>query len=125
MKANEQKVETHEQKLAEKDQQLKIQNQHISDQDKEINYLKMQIQNRNIQISNLKQSQTRMIIPEIEDGRNFHPISSAFQWRFNPVLIKSTVVHTFSPPFYNILNSHCFQLAVAFIENNYQIALVR
>jgi len=57
-----------------------------------------------------------MIIPNVEDESNYAPICTAFQWKFNPSGVKSGV-EKYSPPFYNVMNSHCFKL-IAFIPNN-------
>jgi len=52
-----------------------------------------------------------MIIPNIADESNYSPLCTAFQWKFNPAEVKSNG-DKYSPPFYNIMNAHCFQLKV-------------
>jgi len=65
-----------------------------------------------------------MIILNIEDESNYSPVCTAFQWKFNPTEVKSCRVIC-SPPFYNIMNSHCFQLGVWFVDNDLSISLHR
>jgi len=52
-----------------------------------------------------------MIIPNIADESNYSPLCTAFQWKFSPTEVKSNGEKC-SPPFYNIMNAHCFQLKV-------------
>jgi len=85
-------------------------NKHIEDQNK-------QIEDQKIQIEVLQQSHSKMIMPNILDEINFSPISTAFQWKFNPTEIKSGAIKV-GPPFYNTKNSYCFQLGVDFVDNN-------
>jgi len=87
------------------------QNKHIIDQNKEI--------------INLQQYQSTMMIPDIEDDSDFTAINTAFQWKFNAQGVKEFECPIFSPPFYNIMNSHCFQLKVYFVCNRYMIRLHR
>jgi len=65
-----------------------------------------------------------MIIPNIEDESNYAPICTAFQWKFNPAEVKSGITIK-SPPFYNVMNAHCFQLVVEYEDNKFYIAFWR
>jgi len=65
-----------------------------------------------------------MIIPNIEDESNYAPICTAFQWKFNPTEVKFGSKKN-SPPFYNIMNAHCFQLVVEYETNDFSIGLRR
>jgi len=121
-------------------------NNKIEDQSMKITDLKKQILNLDScnenqekqmvdnkkQIEDLKQCLTKhqsslplsMIIPNIEDESCYSPICTAFQWKFKPSELKSGIVKC-SPPFYNIMNTHCFQLQVGFENNNFRIILYR
>jgi len=100
MAALETKVNSYEQKLAEKDIRIKTLEQR------------------------LHHNETKMIISSIEDGTNFSSVSTAFQWKFDPFVVRSGV-EKLSPPFYNVMNAHCFQLEVSFIENKFHIEFRR
>jgi len=65
-----------------------------------------------------------MIIPNVEDDSNYSPICTAFQWKFNPTELNSGF-QKYSPPFYNVMNSHCFKLVAYFQSNNIKIGLCR
>jgi len=69
-----------------------------------------------IQIEVMQDSHTQMIIPNIADTERFSSISTNFQWKFNPTEIKLSCAQEFGPPFYNIINSYCFQLEAVFFK---------
>jgi len=92
-------------------------NNQIKDQSKQIDNLVKQVKNTH-------QCQNSMIMQNIEDETNFYPISTVFQWQFKPTEIKSGG-EKFSPPFYNIMNSHCFQIRLHFLQNEFYFALYR
>jgi len=104
---------------------LNEKNRQIIDQNKQMKDLKVQVENQNKKIINLQQYQSTMIKPYIEDGSNFIALNTAFQWKFNPQEVRASNVCQHSPPFYNVMNSFCFQLGVNFVDNNYQIILFR
>jgi len=128
--------------LVEKDREIENQSKQIESlvkqmEDQEINHNKQidnlvkQMEDQSKQIDNLvkevknpRQCQNNMIMQNIEDETNFYPISTVFQWKFKPIEIKYGD-GKFSPPFYNIMNSHCFQLRVHFLENAFYFALYR
>jgi len=128
----ESKVKCNEQKHVEKDNLIKNLNKQIVDQNKQIVNLGRQNENQDRQIGDQKkqietlhQRQTKqqvslplsMIIPNVEDDSNYAPISTAFQWKFNPTEVESGG-KIFSPPFYNVMNSLCFKLTADFRYNN-------
>jgi len=106
-------VKCHEQKHAEKDIQIKNQNEQIENQQKQIEDQKKQI----VKINNQCLS---MIIPNIADESNYSPLCTAFQWKFSPAEVKSNG-DKYSPPFYNIMNAHCFQLKIEYAEFFFKI----
>jgi len=91
-----------------------------------------QIVDHKKQIEDLKQCLTKhqsslplsMIIPNIKDESCYSPICTAFQWKFEPSEVRSCIVK-FSPPFYNIMNAHCFQLKVNFANKCFRVDLYR
>jgi len=101
------------------------QNKKVADLNKQIEDQNKQIEDQKIQIKVLQQSHKQMIIPNITDESRFSPISTAFQWKFDPTEIKSSCAIKFGPPIYNIINSYCFQLGVDFVDNNLHIILFR
>jgi len=124
----------HELKLVEKDREIENQSKQIErlvkqmeDQKREfINHKKQmeslvkQIEDQSKHIDNLvkevtnpQQCQNNMIMQNIEDETNFSPICTTFQWQFKPMEIRSGG-EKLSPPFYNAINPHCFQLGVHF-----------
>jgi len=140
LQTNEENVKTNEKKLAEKDQQienqckindeqsteikdLKVQMELVSENyDKQIKDLTIQVEKQSTEITNLR---TTMMIPDIGDHLNFFAVGTAFQWKFNPVSVKASGVQLYSPPFYNVINSYCFQLGIDYLNNNYRIILFR
>jgi len=112
------------------------QKKQIENQDKEISELKTLMLNQSKEIEKLQQYHNNdpinhqsslplsMIMPNIEDETNYSPICTAFQWKFNPAEVKSVEI-LFGPPFYNVMNAHCFQLSVNFVNNIYEISLRR
>jgi len=65
-----------------------------------------------------------MIIPNIADESNYSPLCTAFQWKFSPTEVKSNGEKC-SPPFYNIMNAHCFQLKIEYADFFFFINLKR
>jgi len=106
-----------ERKIIEHNKQIDNLNKQMGDQSKQIDHLVKQV-------SNPHQFQNNMIMQNIEDETNFYPICTTFQWQFKPTEIRSSG-EKFSQPFYNIMNSHCFQIRVHFLENEFCFALYR
>jgi len=107
---------------------LNEKNRQIINQNKQMKDLKVQVENQNKKIINLQLYQSAMIIPDIEDGSNFTGLNTAFQWKFNPQEVRASYGDNhilLSPPFYNLMNSFCFQLGVNFVDNKYKILLFR
>jgi len=139
LQTNEENVKINVTKLVEKDRQIENQNKEIENQkkqvenqkklmenqSKQIKDLKIQVENQSKEIVSLRNCQTTMIIPNIEDNLYFTSLGTAFQWKFNPVSVRASDDRIHSPPFYNVMNSHCFQLGVDFVNNNYQVILFR
>jgi len=98
--------------------QMENQNKKVEDQSKQIDSLVKQV-NATHPCKN-----SIMIIKNIEDETDFSPICSIFQWKFKPSEIRCGI-EKFSPPFYNVMNAHCFQLRVHYVDNNFCIALFR
>jgi len=114
------------------ERQNENQDRQFGDQNKQIVNLERQSENQIRQIGDqkkqieaLQQRQTNhqaslplsMIVPSVEDDSNYSPVSTAFQWKFNLADVKSCGVKL-SPPFYNVMNSHCFKLAAYISRNN-------
>jgi len=106
----ESKVKINEQKLVEKDKQIEDQNKQIEEQKEKV--------------LSLQQAQNNMVVPNIKIDNNFSPVSTAYQWKFNPTEVKSGS-KLYSPPFYNGVNSYCFQLRVKFVDECYRMILYR
>lgn len=98
-------------------QQMKHQNKQIEDQAKQIDNLVQQVNATNA-------FKNDMIIRNIEDDSSFSPLNTAFQWKFKPDEIRSGDTK-FSPPFYNAMNPHCFQLRVSYGDNTFCISFCR
>jgi len=92
------KTKTYERKLEEKDKQLES--------------VKRQMQNLVQQRTN---NTTSMIIPNIADDSNFSLMSAIFEWKFKveEVRVRNGIA-VGSPPFYNTINTNCFQLLANF-----------
>jgi len=73
----------------------------------------------------MQDSHKQMIIPNIADKESFSSIPTNFQWKFNLTEIKLSPAIKYTPQFYNIMNSYCFQLGVDFEDNTLRIILVR
>jgi len=100
------------------------QSKQIAVQKKQIESLqRSQTNSINLQSSS-SQTPLSMIIPNIEEESNYSPICTAFQWKFNPTEVKSGR-EIFSPPFYNVMNAHFFQLEILYEDNNFYIMLRR
>jgi len=116
--------------IADQVKQIADQKKHSLNQSKQIGDLKKQIENLQKSQTNSTNHQPSsssplsMIIPNVEDESNYSPICTAFQWKFNPTAVKSGIKET-SPPFYNVMNAHCFQLEVDYEDNNFCIGLRR
>jgi len=126
-------------KIEDQSMQILGQNKTITDLKKQIlnldscneNQEKQMVDNKK-QIEDLKQCLTKhhsslplsMIIPNIEDESCYSPICTAFQWKFKSSEVRSGIIKC-SPPFYNIMNAHCFQLEISFYNNNFRINLYR
>jgi len=132
-------AKSHGQKLAEKDKQIENlfaqmenQNKQMEDQNKQMEDQNKKVEDQAKQIDSLvKQVNAThqcknniMIIKNIEDESDFSPICSTFQWKFKPSEIRCDV-KKYSPPFYNVMNAHCFQLRVHYVDNNFCISLYR
>jgi len=104
------KTKTYEKKLEEKDKQLESVNR--------------QMQNF---VQQHKRNPTSMIMPNIvEDESNFSLMSATFEWKFNVAKVRCGN-DSWSPPFYNKINTDCFQLHVFFDfdSNFFRIILYR
>jgi len=116
--------------IADQVKQIADQKKHSLNQSKQIGDLKKQIENLQKNQTNSTNHQPSsssplsMIIPNVEHESNYSPICTAFQWKFNPTAVKSGIKET-SPPFYNVMNAHCFQLEVDYEDNNFCIGLRR
>lgn len=110
--------------IEDQNKQREDQNKRIKDQAVQIKHFDNHLENRDHQIKLIQECHTQMIMPNVYDIMNYSPIYTHFQWKFNPAEIKSST-KTFSPPFYNIMNSHCFQLGVTFISTGFSIVLHR
>jgi len=115
------KVNSYEQKLAEKDVQvyelkrkMEIYDQKLAEKDIQVQTLEQRLHN----------NETKMIIPRVGDETNFSAISTAFRWKFDPFKVRSGE-RKLSPPFYNVMNAHCFQLGVSFVGNKFHIEFRR
>jgi len=118
------------------DQNMKIEDQNKKIEDKkdqsiQIDYLKKQIENyslksdnQNKQIEILQQFQTNMISPNSGEEAEFYPVSTAYQWRFNPTEVRSGTLKQ-SPLFYNFINLQCFKLTIKFENNKFQVRMCR
>jgi len=134
--------------IEEQSKQIVDQKKQIENQDKEIGELKTLMVNQSKEIKSLQQYQNNAPInhqslspplPMISRGIKYHedgdcspdyfpnysPICTAFQWKFNPTEVKSGIDILFGPPFHNVMNAHCFQLGVEFVNNNFDISLRR
>jgi len=118
-------IENQNKQVEMQNKQMENRNTQMENQSKQIKDLKVQVENQSKEIVNLQKSQTTMIKPNIEDNSNFTSLSTAFQWKFDPVSVRASRSRLHSPPFYNVMNSHCFQLGVDFVNNNYQVILFR
>jgi len=118
-------IENQKKRAEMQNKQVENQNKQMENQSKQIQDLKAQVENQSKEIVNLRKCQTTMILPNIGDYSNFTSLGTAFQWKFNPFSVRASCFEFSSPPFYNVMNSHCFQLAVDFADNNYQIVLYR
>jgi len=89
------RVESQNKLIVDQNKKIEDQNKKIEDQNKEIEDKKdqsIQIDNLNKQIENLnlksveslQQIQTNMISPNDGDADDFYPISTDYQWKFNP-----------------------------------------
>jgi len=118
------KIEDQNKKLEDQNKKLEDQNKKIEDPNKKIEDLNLQFGNQNKQIESLRQVQTNMISPNNGDASDFYPVSTAYQWKFNPTEVRSgNVKH--SPPFYNFMSSQCFKILVEFKDNNFILSLGR
>jgi len=105
----EMKVKNNEEQLIEKDKLIETQSKRI----------------KNLE-ENLYNYETKMTIPNVESTFNFSPVCTAFQWKINPVQIRSVPSTNFySPPFYNVHNSNCFQIRVHFKDSKFYFSLIR
>jgi len=101
-----------ESKLQANEENVKINVTKLAEKDRQIENLKVQVENQSKEIVNLRNCQTTMIKPNIGDNSNFTSLGTAFQWKFNPVSVRASSSYLWSPPFYNVINSHCFHLGV-------------
>jgi len=128
IKEQEKQIKEQEKQIKEQEKQIKEQEKQIKEQKKQIKELNEhqdhQIENLQKQIISLQQTQNNMIIPNIANDCNFSSISTAFQWKFNVTEVKSGL-EKFSPPFYNEVNTYCFQLKVIFTGVYFRIIVYR
>jgi len=120
LKISEGKIKINEKKLVDKDNKIKKLRNEIANQKKHgVN------QNKEIKkLQCLPFSETKMIIPNIENEENYSFLSTAFQWKFNVNQVRSGVVAN-SPPFYNAFNAYCFQLQIKFEQEEFEVSLHR
>jgi len=130
--------------------EIKIQNNEEKNNEKEVENDKI-IETQSKQIENLKEEvanhikengnqikrlekleqcvhkyETMFLIPNVERDIDFAPLSTAFQWKFQHNEIRSTHNTKFySPPFYNVESSNCFQMLVFYENNKFTIGLAR
>jgi len=121
LKISEEKVKANEQKLVNKDNEIeKLQNEianqkkHGVNQNKEIKKLQKRLHN----------SETKMIIPNINNEENYTSLSTAFQWKFNVNQVRSGNASS-SPPFYNVYNAYCFTFFAQYKDQKFLVSLHR
>jgi len=113
------KIEDQNEKIVDQNKKIEDQNGKIVDQNEEIEDQQMQLEELSEEVGD--QNKKIMIIPVMEFFGGFSP----FQWEFNPNEFRVQGGKKYSTPFYNTMNSHCFQLGAYFNNNNLRISYHR
>jgi len=108
-------IEDQNKKIADQNKEIEDQNIQIKNQKIQMEQLSKQMEDQNKQIKSLQQCETNMIMP---------CSNSPFQWKFNLDEIKGSERREYSPPFYDFMSSHCFQLG-AYFNDNLRICIYR
>jgi len=113
------KIEDQNGKIVDQNKKIEDQNKKIRDQNNQIIDQKIQLEQLDKEVED--QNEKIMIIPVMESFGVFSP----FQWEFNPNEFRVQGGKNYSTPFYNTMNSHCFQLGADFKNNNLRISYQR
>jgi len=113
------KIEDQNKKIDDQSKKIEDQNGKIVDQNEEVRDQQIQLEQLDDEVQD--QNEKIMIIPVVESLGVF----SLFQWEFNPNELRVQGGKKYSIPFYNTLNSHCFQLGADFYNNNLRISYHR
>jgi len=100
---------------------IKDQNKKIVDQNKEIEDQNIQIKLQKIRIEQL----SKQMVDHNEQITSLQKCQTPFQWKFKLDEIKGWERREYSPPFYDIMNSHCFQLGACCLNNNLRITVYK
>jgi len=113
------KIVDQNKKIVDQNKKIEYQNGKIVDQNEEVRDQQIQLEQLDKEVED--QNEKIMIIPVTESFGSVSP----FQWKFNPNELRVQGRKKYSIPFYNTMNSHCFQLGAGYKDNNLRISYHR